>query len=173
MSIASTITKDQLVLRHHVMSDFKHLCALLESYPAQLVGWPFLPKKSLHWIAAEVGSLSFKVIGSCGAERCDTGDFLKQIRINQPHHFMELEIARIFLEHAKGKLHVRQGATAILDWVQRSLKSSILVSYIERQNLPSIVASKRLGALPELEGVRADREANEITIVCRNAMEVV
>ena len=172
MSIASTITTDQLVLRHHVMSDFKHLCALLESYSAQRLGRLFLPKKSCYWIAAVVGSLSLKVIGSWAAERCDTDEFLRQVGINQQHHFTELEIAWIFLEHAQGKRHARQNATALLDWVRRSLKSRTLVSYIDRQNLRSIAPTDTLVALPDPGSGRPGSDVNENTITCNNATEV-
>jgi hypothetical protein len=47
VSIASTITTDQLVLRHHVMNDFKHICALLKSYSAQRVGKFFYLRKAV------------------------------------------------------------------------------------------------------------------------------
>ena len=154
------------------MSDFKHLYALLESYSAQRVGRLFLPKKRCCWIAAVVGSLSLKVIGSWAAERCDTDEFLRQVGINQQHHFTELEIAWIFLEHAQGKRHARQTATALLDWVRHSLKSMILVSYIDRQNLRSIAPTDTLAALPDPESGRPGRELNEYTIVCSNATEV-
>ena len=154
------------------MSDFKHLCALLESYSAQRVGRLFLPKKSCYWIAAVVGSLSSKVFGIWAAERCDTDEFLRQVGINQQHHFTELEIVWIFLEHAQGKRHARQTATALLDWVRRSLKSKTLVSYIERQNLRSIAPTDTLFDLPDPESARPGREVNEYTIVCSNATEV-
>jgi hypothetical protein len=161
-----------MVLRHHVMSAFKHLCVLLESYSAQRAGRLFLPKKSCYWIAAVVGSLSLKVMGSWAAERCDTDEFLRQVGINQQHHFTELEIAWIFLEHAQGKRHARQTATALLDWVRHSLKSTTLVSYIDRQNLRSIAPTDTLVALPDPESGGPGREVNEYTIVCSNATEV-
>ena len=161
-----------MVLRHHVMSAFKHLCVLLESYSAQRAGRLFLPKKSCYWIATVVGSLSLKVMGSWAAERCDTDEFLRQVGINQQHHFTELEIAWIFLEHAQGKRHARQTATTFLDWVRRSLNSKTLVSYIDRQNLRSIAPTDTLVALPDPESGGPGREVNEYTIVCSNATEV-
>jgi hypothetical protein len=154
------------------MSAFKHLCVLLESYSAQRAGRLFLPKKSCYWIAAVVGSLSLKVSGSWAAERCDTDEFLRQVGINQQHHFTELEIAWIFLEYAQGKRHARQTATTFLDWVRRSLNSKTLVSYIDRQNLRSIAPTDTLVALPDPESGGPGREVNEYTIVCSNATEV-
>jgi RimJ/RimL family protein N-acetyltransferase len=147
------------------MADFEPLYVLLESNRAQFLGGPFTRKQSWQWITAEVGSW--------GVELRETGDFVGQIGINQPHHFPELEIGWIFLAQAEGKGYARQGATAILDWVRSSLKPETLVSYIDPQNLRSIALAKRLGALPDPDALRPDGDTKEDTIVYRHAMGVV
>jgi len=147
------------------MADFEPLYVLLESNRAQFLGGPFTRKQSWQWITAEVGSW--------GVELRETGDFVGQIGINQPHHFSELEIGWIFLAQAEGKGYARQGATAILDWVRSSLKPETLVSYIDPQNLRSITLAKRLGALPDPDALRPDGDTKEDTIVYRHAMGVV
>ena len=135
MTIAPTITTAQLILRHHVMTDFEPLYALLESDRAQFLGAPLSRKQSWHWIASEIG--------------------------------------RILLAHTEGKGYARQGATAILNWVRRSLKPNTLVSYIDQKNLRSIALAERLGALPNPNAARPDGEAKEDTIVYRHALELV
>jgi len=147
------------------MADFEPLYVLLESNRAQFLGGPFTRKQSWQWITAEVGSW--------GVELRETGDFVGQIGINQPHHFPELEIGWIFLAQVEGKGYARQGATAILDWVRSSLKPETLVSYIDPQNLRSIALAKRLGALPDPDALRPDGDTKEDTIVYRHAMGVV
>ena len=147
------------------MADFEPLYVLLESDRAQFLGGPLTRKQSWQWITAEVGSW--------GVELRETGDFVGQIGINQPHHFPELEIGWIFLAQVEGKGYARQGATAILDWVRSSLKPETLVSYIDPQNLRSIALAKRLGALPDPDALRPDGDTKEDTIVYRHAMGVV
>jgi RimJ/RimL family protein N-acetyltransferase len=155
------------------MADFEPLYVLLASDRAQFLGGPFARRQSWQWIAAEVGSWSLKGFGSWGVELRKTGDFVGQIGINQPHHFPELEIGWIFSAQAEGKGYARQGATAILDWVRSSLKPETLVSYIDPQNLRSIVLAKRLGALPDPDALRPDGDTKQDTIVYRHAMGVV
>jgi RimJ/RimL family protein N-acetyltransferase len=150
------------------MADFEPLYAFLESDRAQFLGRPFTSKKRWYWIASEVGIWSLKGFGSCGVERPKTGDFVVQIGINQPHHFSELEIGRIFLAQAEGKGYASQGATAILDWVRRTLKQETLVSYIAAKNYRSIALAERLGAVLHSKAARP----NENTIVYRHAMEI-
>jgi len=147
------------------MADFEPIYVLLESNRAQFLGGPFTRKQSWQWITAEVGSW--------GVELRETGDFVGQIGINQPHHFPELEIGWVFLAQVEGKGYARQGATAILDWVRSSLKPETLVSYIDPQNLRSIALAKRLGALPDPDALRPDGDTKEDTIVYRHAMGVV
>ena len=155
------------------MAAFEPLYVLLESGRAQFSGGPFTRKPSWQWIATEVGSWSLKGFDSWGVELRETGDFVGQIGINQPHHFPELEISWIFLAQAEGKRYARQGATAILDWVHSSLKPETLVSYIDPQNLRSIELTKRLGALPDPDALRPDGDTKQDTIVYRHTMGVV
>ena len=155
------------------MADFEPLYVLLESDRAQFLGGSFTRKLSWQWIAAEAGSWTLKGFGSWGVELRETGNFVGQIGINQPHHFPELEISWIFLAQAEGKRYARQGATAILDWVHSSLKPETLASYIDTQNLRSIALAKRLGALPDPDALRPDGDTKQDTIVYRHAMVVV
>ena len=155
------------------MADFEPLYVLLESGRAQFSGGPFMRKPSWQWIATEVGSWSLKGFDSWGVELRETGDFVGQIGINQPHHFPELEISWIFLAQAEGKRYARQGATAILDWVHSSHKPETLVSYIDPQNLRSIELTKRLGALPDPDALHPDGDTKQDTIVYRHAMGMV
>ena len=163
----------QLIPRHHVMTDFEPLYALLESNQAQFVCGPFSRRKSWYWIDPEMVRGSLKGMGSGGLEQCDTGEFLRQIGVNKPHHFPKLELCWIFLERAKGKGYARQSATAILDWVRRSLQPKTLVGYIDPQNLRSITVAERLGALPDPEAARPDGEAKRDTTVYRHVIGLV
>ena len=112
-------------------------------------------------------------MGSGGVEQCDTGEFLRQIGVNKPHHFTKLELGWIFLEHAKGKGYARQSATALLDWVRRSLQPKTLVGYIDPQNLRSITVTERLGALSDPEAARPNGEAKRDTTVYRHVIGLV
>ena len=172
MSSAPTIASDRLTLRHHMITDFDPLYSLLGSDRAEFIDGPYSRKQSWYWLASEVGSWSLKGFGSWGVLLRKNATLIGHIGINQPKHFPEIEIGRIFFINAEGKGFAAEAAQTALHWARNILKPASLVNYVHPKNRRSIALASRLGATHDPAAELPEGQTPSDTIVYCHSLGV-
>lgn len=168
MTTAPTISTERLTLRHHVMSDFAPLHAVLCGGRARYMGGPFSLKDSWQTIAAETGSWSLLGHGSWAIERTEDGVLVGQVGINRPAHYPEAEIGWMLCSGFEGNGYITEAASAVLDWAWSQMGVTTLVSYITPGNEKSVLVAKRLGAKQDAKAALPEGETPADTLVYRH-----
>ena len=165
---APTHTTDRLVLWPHAMMDFKPPYALLAFCLTKVMRGLQNLMDSCDWIASKVSSWQLKGFGSWWVNLCQTDEFIGQIGVNQPGDPSELEVGWIFFATVKEKGFAHGADTAVLHWVQNSLKPAAPASYVLSQNHWSITLEQRIGAThnPHAE-IPKGKTIGETSAFCR------
>ncbi|MEM8570253.1 MAG: GNAT family N-acetyltransferase [Pseudomonadota bacterium] len=140
------LTTDRLRLRGPRLEDFEPYAAVMMSDRASHMDGPYSRRRAWSEFSAAAGQWLFFGHGSWSVIERATGDWIGEVSVNRPDHFPETEIGWMVTGRAEGRGFAREAVSEALTWVWAALRIASLVSYISRENDPSIRLAERLGA---------------------------
>lgn len=143
---APEILTNRLRLRAYKQSDFKHYSGLMTSDRARYVDGPVTLGTAWNLFAAGAGRWALVGYGAWAIERRSDSASIGVIGLNhpiEPHH--ERELGWLLWSGFEGHGYATEAAQAARSFAFASLGWSELVSYIDKDNHPSIRLAERLG----------------------------
>ncbi|MXQ09491.1 GNAT family N-acetyltransferase [Alphaproteobacteria bacterium GH1-50] len=140
---------ERLTLRGHEIGDFEAYAAFWASDRTVAMGGPCDARAAWGHFCKDVAGWTLLGHGAFAMVERETGALVGQISVGKPPHFPELELGWLVMEPAEGQGFATEGAAAVRDWAFDDFGAPTLVSYIARDNAPSIRVAERLGARPD------------------------
>jgi RimJ/RimL family protein N-acetyltransferase len=144
---APTLTGARVTLRPHRADDIDALAAFYETPRSIHVGGPLPRDRVWRDLGYDVGQWTLLGFGSWAIEERESGVYMGQTGLNLPADFPETEIGWILFEAFEGKGYACEAAVLARDFAFGTLGLQTLVSYIDPENLRSIMLVQRLGAV--------------------------
>ncbi|MEL6125885.1 MAG: GNAT family N-acetyltransferase [Pseudomonadota bacterium] len=148
---ATMIETERLILRQHTREDLEIYTTFMASDRARGVGGPYGRFHSWQWFASDVAQWVLYGHGGLAIVEKESGAFAGQVTLNHLPHYPENEIGWVAFDGFTGKGYVTEAARALRDYAYQTLGWPTLVSYIDRDNAPSIAVATRLGAVRDYE----------------------
>ena len=141
---APRLEAGDVVLRHHVLTDFDAFWAFAQSPRAAALDTPTSP--TLLWFGLSSQIASWQLTGT-GAWAIEVdGALAGQVAISQPPHFSDPELGWTLLDGFEGRGIALRATRLARDWFWTETTHPLLVSYIDATNTRSIALAKRLEA---------------------------
>lgn len=138
---------DRLRLRQWRLSDGD---AFIKFYSdpvmSKYVGGPRNEDDAWRGLALMAGHWRLKGFGYWAVEERDSEDFVGCIGLWQSPGWPELELGYWLIEEHQGKGYGTETGRRCIEVARKDLSASSLVSYIDKENLPSIKMATALGA---------------------------
>ena len=113
---------------------------------SRYVGGPRLPDQAWRGMALMMGHWQLKGYGYWAVEEKRSGNFVGCTGLWQSPGWPELELGYWLVKSHHGKGYGKEAAIACRDYARDELNADSLVSYIDKDNLPSIKLAENLGA---------------------------
>ncbi len=136
---------ERLILRPYQRSDFDAYAAFYKSDRTAHIGGPLSEKAAWALFAADVGHWQLHGFGWWMIEHA--GAAVGVCGLHHPPHQAEREIGWSLFDGSAGRGFAYEAATAALGWGWAYDPDSGIVSYIDRDNVPSIRLAEKLGAI--------------------------
>ena len=145
--MAPILKTERLTLRGHVLDDFEPYAAAFETDHLRYMGAPMSRDRAWASFCRDIAQWELLGHGAWAVEVTVTGEFVGQVGLNGHPYFPENELGWLVLPGSTGKGFAQEAASAARDWAFRTLGLATLVSYVHRENAPSIALAERLGAV--------------------------
>lgn len=139
---------ERLVLRQMVESDWQ----VLQEHYADVesvrysIGHVQTPAQSWRTLAMFAGHWQLKGFGPYTVERKDDQQVLGTVGLWYPPDWVQPELTWAFVRRFWGQGYARESARAVLESVRETHPSQQIISFINRDNAPSIRLATLLGA---------------------------
>ena len=142
-----TLTTERLILRPHMLADYKVFRAFWMSDRACHIGGPLRHEHEVwRQFSAEVGHWTLRGFGLWTLVGKASGTVLGWVGPQHPPHYAAPELAWHLTAEAEGKGYGHEAARAALDHARRSLGIGRVISYVADANTRSRRLAERLGA---------------------------
>ena len=155
---APVIETERLRLRPHAMADWETMAAFFESDASAYAGGPMPRRRSWYGFGADVGAWDLLGFGNWAVDEIATDTFVGQVGLNRPPHFPEAEIGWIVFPQFQRRGYGRESALAARAHAYGVLGWKTAVSYIDRDNAPSIALARSIGCTEDVSAARLDPE---------------
>lgn len=149
--LAPLIKTERLLLRPYRPEDFPHLLALYETDRAAFIGGRLSPRRVWDGFMNCVGQWAIFGFGGWAVEEIASGSVVGEVAIQRPPDYPETELGWLLFEGHEGRGYAFEAAVAARRFAFEEAGVRSLVSYIDRDNLPSIRLAERLGAVLDPE----------------------
>ncbi|MBO0343830.1 GNAT family N-acetyltransferase [Roseibium limicola] len=156
MSLIPTLQSERLVLRPQTADDWPAYFELMTSERARFMGGPFDQFGSWALFCHDLAQWQLFGHGALMVALKDGGTCVGQVGINHGPLFPEKELGWMVYEPHEGKGYASEAAETLRQWAFETLGLLTLVSYVDKDNGPSIRLAERLGAVLDPAAKRND-----------------
>lgn len=148
--LGPTLFTDRLTLRPPRQADFEALCAFGASAERmRFLGGPVDANATWRTLLADIGHWALRGYGLFSIELRDSGLFVGRAGVIYHNHDDEPELAWHLFDGQEGRGYAFEAALAARDAYHAQTGNGALVSWVNRENLPSQALARRLGAVVE------------------------
>lgn len=122
------------------------------------MGGPFCRRQAWGMFASDLAMWDLFGHGALMIDLADSDRCIGQVGINHGPLYPEKELGWLLYDGFEGHGYATEAASALQSWAFGPLGLTTLVSYVDRDNHPSIMVAERLGGTRDDRAPRQDPE---------------